>query len=317
MTTHHHNERVSVIVPAYNSEAFLEEAIESVLSQTYADTECVVVDDGSTDGTASKAKGFGSRVTYVYQENAERSAARNTGIGAATGGYICFLDADDFYASNKLHEQVEFLKGHPEYDVVYSNVRFFRGDDDRQYLDVPRRTPDGNLLKELLYGNFITVNAPLFRKSAVIAAGGFDSRLSHNEDWEFFLRIALGGARFGFLDRVHSFCRFHDSNTSRDEIRMHKSKWEVVRRFVAEHLAELTQKGIVTAPVLAFHEADYGKALIANGQSAPGRRHIFNACRHSFPKREKYLSFALLSYLLGQKASAKLGGGVYRSGGSN
>jgi len=317
MTTRDSGGRVSIIIPAYNSEAYLDEAIQSVLSQTYANTECIVVDDGSTDGTAAIAKGFGNRVIYVYQDNAERSAARNTGIAAATGEYLCFLDADDSYVSSKITDQVAFLEAHPQYHVVYSRVKFFRGDDERQYLDLLRRTPCGDILGELLYGNFITVHAPLLRKSVVTAVGGFDPRLSHNEDWEFFLRIALNGARFGFLDVAHAFCRFHEGNTSRNEISMHKSKWEVARRFVTEHLEDLRRKGIATDPVLAFHEADYGKALVANGQPAEGRRRIFNACRHSFPKREKYLLFAFLSYLLSTKTCASLGGGVYRGGGQH
>ena len=98
MSTEIHD-RVSVIIPTFNSERYLAEAIDSVLSQTYQNIECIVVDDGSTDNTPAIVQGYGDRIRYIYQENAERSAARNRGIVAATGQYISFLDADDFIDS--------------------------------------------------------------------------------------------------------------------------------------------------------------------------------------------------------------------------
>jgi len=304
--------RVSVIIPAFNAESFLGEAIVSVLSQTYANIECIVIDDGSTDDTASVARGFEDRIRYVRQENAERSAARNAGIAMATGEYLSFLDADDSLSAAKIADQVQFLLAHPECGAVYSKVRFFRGNGERSFLSLDRPTPSGDILEQLLYGNFITVHAPLLRKSSVEEVGGYNRALSYNEDWEFFLRLALSSVRFGFIDEYHAFCRMHQSNTSRDEIRMHESKWQVVRQFVSEHTDELCRKGIDIRQVLSYHEADFGKALIANGRSGDGRRHIFDACRLPFPHRGKYLMFALFSYFLGPRICARFGGGVYR-----
>ena len=78
------------------------------------------------------------------------------------------------------------------------------------------------------------------------------------------------GRPFGFLDRVHAYCRMHEGNTSHDELRMHHGKWQVASRFAAEHERELKRRGIAAAPALAYHEADYGKALIANGFAVTG-----------------------------------------------
>lgn len=303
---------VSVIIPAFNSERYLAEAVKSVLDQTYKQTECIVVDDGSTDNTAAIAKGFGDRIRYFYQENAERSVARNTGIKAATGQYLLFLDADDFFASGKIADQIAYLEEHPEHAAVYSRVRFFHGDGEKKFFDINRPTPAGDILRELLYGNFITVHSPLIRRSAVDAAGGFSSSLTHNEDWEFFLRLALSGFTFGFLDQYHAFCRMHQTNTSRDQLRMYESKWQVIREFVLTHDRQLRSKGIDTERVLAYHQADYGKALIGHGSLGEGRRHIFQACKVPFPRRGKYLFFAVAAPLLGQKLSQRLGRGRQR-----
>ena len=93
----------SVIIPAYNAEAFIRNSICSVLAQTVEDFEIVVVDDGSIDHTAAKIKSIDDfRIRYIYQENAGVSAARNTGIQNARGEYICFLDADDLWKQNHL-----------------------------------------------------------------------------------------------------------------------------------------------------------------------------------------------------------------------
>lgn len=303
---------VSVIIPSYNSEKYVGKAIESVLTQSYENIECIVVDDGSTDNTASVAKSFEPRIKSIYQKNAERSAARNTGIGIATGKYISFLDSDDSIYPSKIADQVAFLERNADCDAVYSKVKLFRDETPESPFTLERITPSGDILDTLLYGNFITVHSPLIRKSAIEKIHGFNPALSHNEDWEFFLRLALSGVRFGFIDEYHALCRMHQSNTSRDEIRMHESKWQVVREFVSEHADDLCRKGIDVRQVLSYHEADFGKALIANGRSGDGRRHIFDACRLPFPHRGKYLMFALFSYFLGERICARFGGGVYR-----
>lgn len=312
MLTAETNGRVSVIIPAFNSGRYLAETVNSVLAQTYGCTECIVVDDGSTDNTAAIAKGYGERIRYVYQENAERSAARNTGIAAASGQYLMFLDADDTIAPTKVAEQVAFLEQHQECAAVYSKVQFFRDDAERSHISLDRQTPAGDILGQLLYGNFIAVHSPLFRRSAIEAAGGFNPALAHNEDWDLFLRLAVSGCRFGFLDRCHAFCRMHQSNTSRDEIRMHESKWQVVSAFIQAHAHELQGRQIDIQRVLAYHEADFGKALIVHGRAAEGQRHILRACRTRFPGRGKYLLFSVAAPLLGQKLTGLLGRGRHR-----
>ena len=116
---------VSVIIPAYNAERFIPQAIQSVLEQTYQSYEIIVVDDGSTDKTKDILKEFEDKVCCIYQENQGPSAARNAGIKISQGRYICFLDADDIWTPDKLEVQVEFLECHPDISLVFSDHQDF------------------------------------------------------------------------------------------------------------------------------------------------------------------------------------------------
>ncbi len=110
---------VSVIIPTYNRADMLDEALRSVFAQTYKDFEVIVVDDGSTDHTRSVVDKYPHRVRYVHQENQGHALAKNTGIAAADGGYIAFLDDDDTWLPRKLELQMDVLENNPDVDLVY------------------------------------------------------------------------------------------------------------------------------------------------------------------------------------------------------
>jgi len=116
---------VTVVIPAYNAERHIVEALEGVLAQTYRPVEIVVVDDGSTDATAETVRRFGPRVRFTTQINAGAGAARNRGVAMATGRYIAFLDADDSWPPEKLARQVEILEKNPGCDLVFGQVQQF------------------------------------------------------------------------------------------------------------------------------------------------------------------------------------------------
>ena len=118
---------ISVIIPCYNKESFIAETLDSVLLQTYvkAIKEIIVIDDGSTDGTASIVKAKSSVypiIKYIYQDNGGVSAARNTGIKNAQGDYIAFLDADDLWLPGKIERQYKALRQHPEVGLFYTDL---------------------------------------------------------------------------------------------------------------------------------------------------------------------------------------------------
>jgi glycosyltransferase involved in cell wall biosynthesis len=116
---------VTVVIPGYNAERHIVEALEGVLRQTYGPVEIVVVDDGSTDATAETVRRFGPRVRFATQANAGAGAARNRGVAMATGRYIAFLDADDSWPPEKLARQVEILEQNPGCDLVFGQVQQF------------------------------------------------------------------------------------------------------------------------------------------------------------------------------------------------
>src|SRR5262245_41508013 len=117
--------RVSVVIPCYNARPYLEETIRSVFSQTFTPCEILVVDDGSSDGSAHVAEGFGDRVRVIRQRNQGECAARNAGLQAACGEWIAFLDADDVWKPNKLELQVAAVRRHEEVVCVHSGFYQF------------------------------------------------------------------------------------------------------------------------------------------------------------------------------------------------
>lgn len=181
---------VSVIIPAFNASKSILRTLNSVFNQTYTNYEIVVVDDGSTDDTRSVIQPYLSKIRYIYQQNQERSAARNTGIEAAEGEYIAFLDADDTWMPNKLEKQIVAFENNPELGMVYCQAYLVA--ENGQLLGLTGICPSDSeeAYQRLLLGNFIPSPTPLLRRSVVKEIGGFDSELRHAEDWDYWLRAA-------------------------------------------------------------------------------------------------------------------------------
>lgn len=116
---------ISVIIPVYNCDRYLSEAIKSVLNQTYKSLEIIIVDDGSTDKSAEIAKSFGDVIRYEFQSNSGLGATRNKGVELAKGDYLTFLDADDLWTENKLQLQIEAFNHNATLDMVFGNVQQF------------------------------------------------------------------------------------------------------------------------------------------------------------------------------------------------
>ncbi|HSA05956.1 MAG TPA: glycosyltransferase [Candidatus Gastranaerophilales bacterium] len=186
---------ISIIIPAYNAENYIKNAINSVLNQTYQNFEIIIINDGSTDNTENVIKQFDdTRIKYFYQENQGVSSARNKGIELSQGEYIAFLDADDLWLPEKLQLQLDFLKKNPEISLVYSNLELIEESTGIKFI----KTYDNfknqkTLIKTLVLTPF---NSPipcsiLLKKDVLLKAGLFDSNLSFGEDLELCIRIAL------------------------------------------------------------------------------------------------------------------------------
>jgi len=227
---------VSVIVPTYNYGRFIGETLECLRAQTYANWECVIVDDGSTDNTTQQVARFteqDARFKYLRQQNARQAAAKNNGLRNSAGVYIQFLDADDLIEPHKFEKQVEYLEAHPEIDIVYGSMRYFTTENpsDRRYWVwgenkpwMPEVSGSGKeVLTAVVRQNIMVINAPLIRRSVVDAVGLFDNRLPPAEDWDYWVRCAAAGMRFQFEDwsGTLALVRWHSSSSSHDRRRMY------------------------------------------------------------------------------------------------
>lgn len=190
---------VSVVIPAYNASLHIRDTLQSVQNQTYENLEIIVVDDGSTDDTASIVKELAERdgrIRLLRQENRGVAAARNYGIEEACGEFIAPIDADDIWLPDKIEEQVRcFEQNGPEVGLVYT---WWMGLSEDGYVTgyADRWDAEGYVYKSLLYRNFIgNASVPLIRRTAIDVVGGYDTSLREQggqgcEDWDLALRIA-------------------------------------------------------------------------------------------------------------------------------
>ncbi len=184
--------KVTVIIPTYNREEFLREAIESVLAQTYEDFELIVVDDGSTDGTGEALKRYEKRLFYLSQANQGASAARNSGLARAQGEFIAFLDSDDLWLPEKLAVQIAFMDQHPGAQICYTDEIWIR----RGVRVNPKKRHakySGEIYPHCLPLCIISPSSALMRRGLFEQVGDFDPGLPVCEDYDFWLRVA---ARF-------------------------------------------------------------------------------------------------------------------------
>jgi glycosyltransferase involved in cell wall biosynthesis len=200
---------ISCIVPVYNGEAYLGEALESILAQTWRPLEIVVVDDGSTDGSAAVAEAYGAIVRVINQANAGCAAARNAGVRAATGEFVAFLDADDFWHPEKLHRQMARFEARPDLDYTVTHVQNFWQDDVREEEELHRGHKRAQPIPGYVHGTL------LCRRSLFEALGPFETGVSHGDATLWFLRAREHGARGELLPDVLMRRRLHAENRSR------------------------------------------------------------------------------------------------------
>jgi len=192
--------KVSVIMPCYNAAKYLDEAIDSLRRQTYQNLEILAVNDGSKDDTQARLEAQAardSRVRVFAQPNAGPSAARNTAIRNVDGEYVCFLDADDVYLPDKIERQVQYLKDHPDIDLVYSD--WYTGDEQLNLTALSAvRIPYSNMVEAFAIRNWFPPLVPLFRRGMLDAVGEFDEAFRMTEDWEYWIRCTRAG-KFAYL----------------------------------------------------------------------------------------------------------------------
>lgn len=216
--------KVSVIIPTYNREQYLSDAIDSVIEQTFSDYEIIVVDDGSTDNTKEVLRKYNGKIRYFFQKNNGPSAARNMGLKQALGEYVAFLDSDDIWFTDYLEENINLLEKCYDLamtdnyvDIYTENKKLLR----RNYKDRENYLGNESKLYEILFQRFQNGFSGgigiVIKKSCFSEIGLFDENLKILEDWDLWLRIALKRLKIGYIQHPLFIYRRHPITLCRDK----------------------------------------------------------------------------------------------------
>lgn len=297
--------RICVVITAFNCEAFIDDAIQSVLAQTMPVDEIVVIDDGSTDQTAAIVQSYApAGVRYIYQENAGAGAARNRGIAETSGEFVAFLDGDDLWVEDKIERQVTFLQDHPDVVLVTGDKCYWNTFTGERRIDRYGVGRGQDVLREVTIRNVVgNPSMVTLRRSILIKSGLFDTESrSSPEDWELWIRIAACG-EIRHLPGTVVIYRWHSNN--------------VTRRNRAERIAlslEISKRAISAyhspwwRPVLAARAWSRARFLEASRglpQSTPRLQRLSYAVPSllAYPLDDTLAKLALIGHtLLGRKA---------------
>jgi glycosyltransferase involved in cell wall biosynthesis len=266
---------ISVVIPAYNEERYIAEALDAVLAQTRPALEIIVVDDGSTDRTVEVVDGYRDRVRLLRQENRGCPGAFDTGFREAQGEYVALCPADDVWEPRKLEWQQDVLDAHPEVDVLFGGARRFglaSGDHVR-----PARAgvlDTGWFAREMYRRNLIADPSAVVRRSLYLDLGGYEPLIG--EDYEFWMRALASGATFFFDPRLVVRLREHGGNISYRALDI----WET-NHLIHTRYTDLTGDPELVRRTLARDLLMIGYCRAALGRGSEARRFF----RSSLEKR--------------------------------
>lgn len=312
-----HHSSIAVVIPAFNSAATISNALVSVLTQTEPPEEIIVVDDGSTDATGEIVRGFGSAVRLITQPNQGSAVARQTGTVAATCDYIAYLDADDWWPTDKLsvcrailaHEEIDFLladlqrarPGDTPAAYLPRNTTFFPWA--RQYLDGHRadagiadlyRLPPDIGLSLLLDGFPVFPSTALIKREVVLSVGGWDARFRRCQDFDLGLRIARRFPLY-YLDRVQAILGLHEVNKDARAYVIKQTQGDISvleAHFAAESLESPYRQEVAKA--LARKCCSLGYSYRKAGQTKLARRAYYRALQWPGKRLHALCRWALL-----------------------
>jgi glycosyltransferase involved in cell wall biosynthesis len=287
---------VSVVIPAYNAAALIEETLQSIFRQTYQPLEVIVVDDGSTDNTVEVVRGFSGPVRLLRQANSGGcSSPRNHGLRFALGEFVTFFDADDLMVPTKIERQVAFLRSHAQCDTVLMDYRNFdeHGEAPSSHFDTCTqlraavaaeghkeiRLASETANRILVSENFAIAGSPLIRRLVFQNVESFDENLRASEDFDLIYRLARHSG-LGIIDEIGFLRRFHAANMS--------NRTEHVLRYKIESRAKLfaSERDARNRRLLSRMIANYhlDMADFAHRRTpAKSFRHVWSALSLGYP----------------------------------
>jgi glycosyltransferase involved in cell wall biosynthesis len=287
---------VSVVIPAYNAAGFIGETLDSVRAQTVRDLEVLVVDDGSTDGTAGLVRRRYPEVRLFTQANQGAAVARNTALDHARGDWIAFLDSDDLWQPAKLERQLAHAERNREAAVVHTGFRYLLPDGSTRPRKPRVEITSGRVLG-LLWEHYVIQMSTAMVRGACLGGGfRFDPRFPPSEDLHFFLRLAFWYP-FAYLDEPLGFYRDRPDSISADMVRLCRSDLRARLAFVEEFPRAAAELG---ASRLQRHFQDKWSRLAAYqfwARDLGGARESYLRAWRCRPVNPRPLGGALLSAL--------------------
>lgn len=283
--------KVAIIIPCFNGERWLKDAIESALAQDYAPYEVILVDDGSTDDSPRIAQRYSDRVKVIHKENGGLVSARNAGVEATDAEVVSFLDPDDLFFPEKLKVQAPLFQENPKLALCYADCEVI--DEKGNYLHIIQRDPSKGpgSFNELVVQNFIPSPTVMVRVKALKKAGGFDGSLKYCEDHEMWIRLAAKCPIAHVPETVASW-RLHGSNASLS-IKHYEGELQLTERLreMYPHIQRLAQKR-------NFHTyVAMGDSYLAKGDRRTARKYYLRAAASLPFRRRGYVR--LVSTLIG------------------
>ena len=295
--------KISVILTTYNgsSRGYLSSAIESVLTQSYQNFELLIIDDGSTDNTKKTCSSYleNDRIRYLYQENTGLAGARNTGIRASSGEFLCFLDDDDVWKPEKLQKQLEFiqnrLSGVNNWGLIFTWLELI--DEQGEVISYRGHHQEGRLYRNLLFGN--TVDAPssvLIRREVFDNVGLFDESFENCQDWDMWLRISKEYMIFPVKEYLVQH-REHRDRISFDNEKIFRYENAVIDKALATAPADISPRAVYASCYM-----NRSISYFAVDQFQQFRRMFFKGAKLSLkPLRVEHIFLFLLS-LFGRRS---------------
>lgn len=238
------NPKVSILIPCYNADRWIAQAIQSALDQTYPCKEVIVVDDGSSDRSLEVIKSFGDRIRWETQSNQGGNAARNRLLELSTGELLQYLDADDYLLPNKIEQQIEYLNQALNADVIYSPsvYEYWQNDNcKREIFPIPEPHDPWILLARWFLPQ---TGSPLWRKQTLSEVGGWKPNQPCCQEHELYLRLLMAGKQFEYCSHAGSVYRQWSESTL---CKKDRSETQKQRLLIKDRLEEhLKQQGLLT-----------------------------------------------------------------------